>query len=383
MTPEPQAKQTERREKRRTFKKFLSTSRIITGILLLLLLAASIAVILRPAEHSAPKQLKLNTPFQEDIIAKVSFDARLKKKDADVKPSSRETILYFRRNEDDTGNLKADFQKCAEEIKRRYIMEDLAKEGDSYGIPEDADIRSRKLIPAIQRFTREQNDFLARNIDGGNSMARLQQDFEEMLNAGIFALQQYRALPDGCRVSVVFHQNNEMEAREKRDLHTVDSLAGKLADDLLKSYPGKDLPEFRENLLALFRVCFESGNVRKDDDYTRKKQPAAEHVSAEEGSYELRHYHAGDLLFEMGDVVDEQDISVWEQHEKAMREDPLSYWHTLIPKILIVILVLLFVCVCISHIHPEIARNNRSVWLIGIIAILAILLNDGTSVLSE
>ena len=227
-------------------------------------------------------------------------------------------------------------------------------------------------------------NFFLRLADNPPRMQKYENLLQKMLQTGVMSEENYDELATqqkAIRIVDVLQRRREISFSH---ILTPDRCAGQIVSTLY--IPEGESAEQKKSAesarRALVRIL-EGGNLFFDKLFTdAKKQSAAAQLPQIH-----RQIFAGSMLLRKGAVLTEDDLTVYEayQAQKAKRQS-----HTVLPLLknlcfcFVLILVLALYLYCLE---PGLLRSGRSLWVLGIILMLGMLLNrfffDGLVILAE
>lgn len=87
--------------------------------------------------------------------------------------------------------------------------------------------------------------------------------------------------------------------------------------------------------------------------------------------------HKGQPILEKKSVVTDKDLMILEAYNKELRKTKAQSgpYRVILENIFLCLAIIIFTGIYIYHVHPEMVRSNRTIWLLGLITIASILLN--------
>ena len=91
-------------------------------------------------------------------------------------------------------------------------------------------------------------------------------------------------------------------------------------------------------------------------------------------------YKRGDILLRKGSTVTQQDINRLNCYEKELQRTKSAQklrtdWIKFAQSVCIALLLILFTAIYMIHIHPEVLESGNKIWALGLIVLIALLLN--------
>ncbi len=371
--------------RKKVIRDTIAHSKIITTVLLCMVIVASILVLTIPQDHNFGG---LNNPMvgqdaPKTIYASIEFKVPDNQKIAAMRKQVLDELpLYYFRDENDNELLKQKFYFFVTEIQRRYGIEKLLREGTSYEAPSEYSAWKQKLVEKIKTLSPRQTAYLYQKFLASNeNLTSYLQYVYTILDSGIMPKAIRDEIRSGRQISVVFDSINEMEPKNVSEIQTPETLSEMLSAETVQYYAqNDDKSDFRKNLQDIFSFIFDGGNVKDTPEsnlYNRQKQQQALELfqaSLKKDPVE-KTIHPGDIIFKKNATLSKDDIETFIAYRKALNNQDVQSvsWQKLLEKISICLIMLAFICIYVSHVHPELVRNNKSVWLLGLIAVLALL----------
>ncbi len=170
-----------------------------------------------------------------------------------------------------------------------------------------------------------------------------------------------------------------VEPKDILDAERPEDIAKKIAKTVTYDFY-KDQKEVRDEKEKILRhhaaELLGKAVMRFDQELTDKENQLAVN-RAGNVQYE---YNRGDLILRKGATVTKQDIRRLENYSQELKQVKSSRklstdWVNLLQSICIAFLILLFTAIYVIHIHPEVMQNGSTICALGLIILMALLLN--------
>ena len=316
-------------------KSHFRKQKILGFTVLFILMCVSVWSIMGRVDIQEVPRLVLDQEANASIYAAVPFSYTDKEETALIqKEVLSKQPLFFRIHQEDINKLKSELGKFKEAQKDKFgydLCEQFAKaitEAANRGLLSSADMekyrdKTFRFVDAQGRRFVEPKDILD---------AERPEDIAKKI-AKTVTYDFYK------------EQKEVRDEKEKILRHHAEELLGKAVMRFDQELTDK------ENQLAVNRA----GNVQ----------------------YE---YNRGDLILRKGATVTKQDIRRLENYSQKLKLVKSSRklstdWVNLLQSICIAFLILLFTAIYVIHIHPEVMQNGSTICALGLIILMALLLN--------
>ncbi len=360
---------------------FLLHSKVVGGLLPMLLVTVSILVLMMPEEsgYAGLKNPVVGQEAPQTVYAQCDFKIidhermkQLQRHAVDAVP------LYYRRMDDSSSRISTQFQYFFEEIERRALAE---RQRNPY--TETDAVAAKGASGAFQAVKNlSESDFrFFRRIQGEpeTKKAVLQQIYDRILNEGILSRKEKDELPSGEQIlifDVVQEKMREFAPRPVSAILAEQEAGRKAAQLLIPQFSMENAEEreaFQQRIAPVFAGFFSGGNLRASAEKTEEqRKKAAENIKPVH-----RNLQNGDILIHKHTRITQADIQLLKEYRKTLEQQKgvKTSWRLRAGKVALCLIFLFFTILYLYHIHPEVLKNNRSIWLLGIIAILSLLAN--------
>ena len=204
-------------------------------------------------------------------------------------------------------------------------------------------------------------------------MKKMYSLFEGALNNGIISNEQKGSLTWDKHIRIIDAYKRQRDSVPMREIMTPLEAAKSVVNTTLEYYndPNKDaiLASIEKTLVSIIG----NGNLAYDQDFTEaKKEEMANMVRPV--MFEI---HKGQPILEKKSVVTDKDLMILEAYNKELRKTKAQSgpYRVILENIFLCLAIIIFTGIYIYHVHPEMVRSNRTIWLLGLITIASILLN--------
>jgi len=285
--------------------------------------------------------------------------------------------LYYKRMDDDSERLARQFQIFFEEIGRRAAAERAKK---PYLQPEADKADNHPIYLTVQPLSAPDFEFFRKvNEDEAWKKDFLQKVNDQILNKGVLEKKVQDSLPHGARILVFDVVEGKIREYSSEPLPKIlsESTAGaRAAGFLLPRLPIRDTEErkqFKQRAAQIFSKFLKGGNLKPAEEKTNEIREKRE----KEVEPLKRPIHVGDMLIKKGQKLSEEDLILLSDYMTARQkqEGAKSSWGGKFKNAALCLVFLIFAILYIARVHPALLRDNRKIWLLGCIAIAALLAN--------
>ena len=378
-------------EKIQVIGHFLQRSVIVSLLMLLMVFGAAVFLLWMPSQSDLPELVE-NMQSPQDIEAVCDFTYQNRKEaQRNFQSFVLEFPLYFRLDPERTEKIMGGYDLLIQEILRRASDEDAGK---TYGPPENADKETAELVNLVEKMPPQLFGFLRQIALDNTWKARAAAQVKEIVIGGIATEEEIQKakpfsdnLSGGEGAQAVNAQKNAMildeELREVgpvklNELQTSRSAAEHTVKSLLSAifYYDQQVP-YEEEFQQLFLHLYENGNLAYDEEWTKKRLDEEYSEKPKEVREPEIYLKKGTVLIHKNDRITAEKAEMYKeyqiQYNNYLRE--LRTWPNLVQKTMLVALLIVFSCIFILRVHPELIANNRAIWLIGFIIIFSLLCN--------
>ena len=358
------------------FGDFLRHSRALSLLMLLLVFAVCVFLLKWMPKNELPP-MNTGDPVPDDIVTRIPFRGKDMKQMLRLQNElERTSPLFFQVDEERVAGMRGGFDAMMAEVLRRRKADNESKE---YEALPDTDRKVAEFVEKMQptlfsilseiamdepRRTRA-GSLVAAVIEGGIAK---EPDLDEvqpsffMKNIVIEDLEQ-RDIP---------YKFSEIPTAERAARKTVEALLTLLTEEQRNYLLIDGLRDF-------FQTLYEEGNLLYDKARTEKL--LSEGMEKINSGIEEKLYPEGSILISGGKnkTMKEEDVELYKVYSKEYSNHLLKQrkWSSvfLIQKTVLVGLLIALTCIFMLRVQPELLGNNRAVWLIGFIEIMALLVN--------
>lgn len=357
------------------------SARLLKSILAILVFSASILVLTIPEDKDAGS---ISNPVKGQIANQaIISDCEFLTEDFEQTRLARERAaasvpLYYKRMDDASARIARQFQIFFEEIGRRAA----AERAKSPYLPPEAEKAENALIyPTVQSLSGKDLQ-LFRKVGEDDEW---KQDFlrkvnVQILNKGVLAKEIQDSLQHGAQILIFYEvEGNTRESISPEPLPKIfsESTAGaQAAGFLLQRLSIRDPEErklFKERATQIFSGFLTGGNLI----YAKEKTNEIREKRKSEVKPLKRSIHIGDTLIKKQQPLSEEDLILLSDYKTArqQRASEKSSWGGKFKNAALCLVFLIFAILYIAQVHPALLRDNRKIWLLGCIAVAALLAN--------
>ena len=365
----------------------LQRSAAVSLLMILMVFAASVFLLLVPSQGDLPILVE-GARSPQDVEAECDFTYQnSKEKDRYFRSFALEFPRYFRLDPARKEKMTAGYGQLMKEILRRNASEEEHK---PYNTPENADGELAELVSFVREMPPLLFNYLRQTALDEARMTKAAGQVEEIVIGGIASEEELKKAqifaersPDGDEMTAVNVQLNakilDLELREVGPLKlgripTPRIAAEQTVDVLLSAVSASQRPAYEKSLFDFFRRLYAGGNLTYDDDLTVSRlKEEYEAVPKTEREPEIL-YKKDTILIQKRELVTKEKFELFQAYSRAyaMARQARFTGSNIFQKIMLVALLVVFSCIYIGRVHPELIGNNRSIWLIGFIVIFSI-----------
>lgn len=349
---------------RRSLSDLFDRSGFFLFLMLFLILVSSLFVVILPKstgfaplipDQIAPYTLCADFDF---LVEDKEKTAALRREVADREPD------YYQIIHDDTRRISELYQNFFAEVRKRDAVE---KTGRKYAADPANDIQI--LVAKLDANTLK---CFLRIADNPAQKEKMDSLFRKALNEGVIRQDVRDNLKSNVRIKIIDPLNRRRSATFSQ-LVTPLAAAREITQQSLEYYDAPDKSAIIDNVTQCLEKILQQGNLQFDQAFTEGKKSEAAGLLAPV----RREIFRGTVILEKNKKVTEEDIAIRDAYYKELRArtGTSGVYKMIRENILLCLAVILSMGMYLHHIKPGLARSNRSVWLLGLVTILALLLN--------
>lgn len=353
---------------------------LLKSILAVLVFSASILVLTIPEDKDAGS---ISNPVKGQIANQTIYsECEFLSEDFEQTRLARERAvasvpLYYKRMDDASARLARQFQVFFEEIGRRAAAERAKK---PYSQPEADKVDNASIYLTVQAIPAPDFEFY-RKISEDETWKKdfLQKVNDQILNKGILAKKVQDTLQHGAQIlifDVVEGKIREFSPEPLPKILSETQAGSRAAGFLLPRLPRvaeEERKQFRQRAAQIFSSFLTGGNLMPAEEKTN----AVREKRKNEVKPLKRSFHIGDTLIKKQQQLSEEDLLLLSDYKAArqQQEGAKSSWGGKFKNAALCLIFLIFSVLYIAWVHPVLLRDNRKVWLLGCIAMAALLAN--------
>lgn len=357
-----------------SFGSFLQRSKAVSFLMVLLVFAAGTLLLRWMPNQSGLPQLNENDVIREDIVARISFKCRnMEDVDRIREEEERDFPQCYKFDFDRTDKIKNGFRTMLEEIRRRR---EAVNDGKIY-LPATRDRTIVEFMNDLKPFLFSILSSLAEDEARRTEAVRR---VAAIVDRGILGMQDPESRKEDPGRRVITQDAENRVAIYRRSELLAENAAEKTEGSLLSLLSGEQRAQLNPGALKVFFTnLYKDGNLTFDEALTlqNRKDTIEEKIS----KLPEKEYEKGLVLFEAGQRVSHADIELYRVYRNRYAQYQLDQrtWSSpdQLRRTSLVALLVIFSCIFILRVHPELVENNRSIWLIGFIVIFSMLFNCG------
>lgn len=342
----------------------LDSSRTVASLMLLIVLAVSAAVLVMPDRQQLNTRLVEKQTSPVSIYAAFNFTHEDAVRTKEVRDAvAAQVPAYYRIDDAKTDRILSDLSAFISEVKKRGMLE---SKGATYTVTGD----SKPAILA-KKLDRDSFDCMLQLAE--NQSGKIAKLFGNELANGIISPADKGSSSWSKQIRVIDSLNRIRDVVTLKELLLPQDSAHNLVEIALEYYSHPAKEEIRKSLEVVAAAILADGNLVYDMQFTENKK-SEEAAKVKPVMTEIL---KGQPIIEAGHELDRQDLALLKSYEDEAKKRNLNIevWRKITESIAICLVLMLFTGIYIYHIHPEVVKSSRAVWVIGTITIIALILN--------
>lgn len=332
------------------------------GSLVLLILLLTVCISLLIMNPVAPEEVEVieGMPLSANIYSEINFRTLDRNRtDEAVKRALQGVPCSFR----------LDTAAQLDMLKKLQVLRSF------FGLPVDAESDAATADPVFRSMLSQLPPLAT------NAFSRLKQNgqlalyldaWEELINFGVLDPAGANLKPHD-RVHVFAEAYTRHHALPHTDYIRVEGLLEKMTTDTCRYLSFAELSSAeapREKIRALY-ASFLKPNLHFD-----RKKTESERQEATRDARVFKEISVGQLLIAKTEKLTASDVALYREYREAIAESPQHSRAEIgvLHRIALTLALLLFISMYIQHIHPEVTENNKSVWFLGGVALVCLLI---------
>ena len=367
--------------------RFLQRSRGVSFLMILLVFAVCVFMLKWMPKNDLPP-LNPGDPVQEDVLSRITFRTNIIELVRKTREAELNSALHYNVDDPDKERENAILNSFDLMMKETLRRRDAETGGEKYDASECPD-------PKVAEFVEKMDSYLcsvlAEKAENDKSMSDALENVRAVIGGGIIAESKKNEIPLGKSIVVHDRENRILEKYEYSAVPTPEKSAQFTAESILPDSlasaggrsAGKELQIAREDLKGFFETLYADGNLTFNREKTEECK--AEEIERETKTIKEKTYQEGAVLISRKDAATEEDFELYKVYRKAYNDELLKQrtWFSpfQLQKTLLVVLLIVFCCIFMLRVHPDLLGNNRTIWLIGLVVVLSLLVNYSVIVL--
>lgn len=340
------------------------------GILILMLLWVVCSLVLwLPSNKTPHGALVIDQQAPKMIYAKFRFEYEDKTKTRENRQKAGDAVpLYFRIND----------AKIQESVNNaREFFSAITSRGDALIKKQTYQPAPGSRIAAIVAAMDRNTLFdLYHLIQDPEQRKKFVGNLELVIGQGIFSKQEKGSYKVGQNIRIIDSKGRTRLPKMAVEIPTPEEAAKEVTSKTLEFYSSMDNSDFKQMLIKIvMAIIGENGNLHFDEPQTQEARIAAMKAVP---PYIIEVHKNQPVVYKDQKVTQEvlDRLAIYDKlsAEQASDRDMIER------KIQITIwclILMLVVGLYIYHIHPEVIKSNRKVWLTATVVIVALLINYG------
>lgn len=354
------------------FLESFSNSRIFSFCLVLFIFLFSLLLLSLPRLNLDLPEISKEMEIQHDVFASFSFDVPdliLGRKNYEEYKAAFPDVYCF---DDVAANtIRRNFHFFIDEVKRRSECE-LA--GLLYVGNPDLSREDAKIVDGVKSLSTGLFNLLTSIADDETRCGEFYNAVNRILLDGIISDYERSNSGENQKCIIVDSQNRRSFPKNVRDLFTPEDASDRMIDYTVSISDtriyGKELDLVFTSMFGLGNLSFSSEKKGELLDVSWKKEPLSL-------TNPVIHIRENEQILQCGSTVNDYSLMIYTEYAKLYRESVVGVFtfSNLFPKISLSLILLIFSCIYVENVHPEVIRNNHSVMLITFIIVLSLVCN--------
>ncbi len=354
-----------RRKKDSLLGAFAERSKLTALLLLALVWLTSVAVLVMPGGQNQNFKLIERQLAPNTIYAHFDFSYEEPDLTAEARSAARSQVpLYYKIDAQTVERDMAELRDVFSEARKRGSAE---KKGGLYsGV-------SSKAAELVGKLDRDAFSCVLAIADSPSQSKNFLDSFESVLNGGVISRAEKERLPWIKQIRVIDLQARVREPKAVKDIPTPQEAAVAMVEGVLEYYSHPRKPLIKQSLAEMSAELMGGGDIVFDRELgERKANEAAEQIKPI-----MMEIRKGQPIVVKDQEITRRDLFALKayQSESELRALDTNLWRRFLESAAITLALMVMTGIYLFHIHPEVVRSNRAVWLMGAVTILALLSN--------
>ncbi len=341
-------------------------SRFTAFTMLFLVWLASVVVLAMPSGSSynfrlIERQLAPNTIYSHFEYSYEDGDLT-----AEAKESARAQVpLYYKIDPPSVERAMGDLREIFNEARKRGLAE---KKGAEYAAQNDS-----RASDIVSRLDKDAATCVLQIAESPTQSKAFFDAFERALNAGVISRADKEKLPWIRQIRIIDLQARVREPKAVKDVPSPQEAALAVVDSALEYYAHPRKLLVKQSLAEMLATLLSGGDIAPDKEMTEIKLKEASD-SVKPLMVEIR---KGQPIVVKDQEVAKKDLLALKayQIEAETRGSEFKIWHKIAESAAIALALMAMTGIYLFHIHPEVVRSNRIIWMLGTVTMLALISN--------
>ncbi len=344
---------------------FAERSKATAVLMMLLVWLTTIVVLIMPGTQNMPKlverQLAPNT-----VYSHYNFSYE----DPDLTAEARKAVasqvpLYYKIDSEITEHCLSFMNELLSETRKRAAAE---AKGAPYVQTPDS-----KAAETVAKLDKDAFSCLFQIAESQTQSKDFRDRLERSLNEGVVDRADKDSIPWLRQIRIIDTRGRIREGKALKDIPAPQEAASELVEKTLEYYSHPRKPLIKQSLSDMILSILPEGNIVLDKGVTAAKT----HEASEAVKPVMVEIRKGQPI-----VVKEQEITRKDlialksyQNEFEQRGAELKIWRKVFESAAISLALMFLTGIYLYHIHPEVVKSNRVIWMLGTITMMALLSN--------
>lgn len=345
---------------------FAERSRFTAFMMLLLVLCTSVVVLVIPGSQNVASKLIERQVAPATIYATFNYSYEDVERTRAARDAVRSQIpLYYRIDAESTERGVSEARELFQEVRRRVAME---RKGLAY-IPSS----ETKTTGIVQRLDKDALSCLMQITENPTQSRNFFDELERILSEGVIRQSDKDSIPWVRQVRVIDSRDRIREPRLLKEILVPSEACLEISNSVLEYYSHQNKGLIKQSLADALSSILSGGNLVYDKAFTEARMKEA----AEATKPIMVEIRKGQPIIVKDQEIGRKDLLSLACYEKELeaRSSDLNFWRKITESAAICLALMIFTGIYLYHIHPEVVKSNRTIWLLGTATIISLLSN--------